>query len=75
MVISPTFLQCSIGDQKFSKSKYCLQRPRGMTEASIIAFGVVIGMAIALAVTCFIIRGKGHHDEIPFTPPEETASE
>ena len=46
-----------------------------MAEASITAFGVVIGMAIALAVVCFVIRGKGHHDEIPFTPPEETASE
>ena len=39
-----------------------------MAEASIAAFGVAIGMAIALAVTCFVIRGKGHHDEIPFTP-------
>ena len=47
-----------------------------MAEASITAFGVAIGMAIALAVACFVIRGKGHHDEIPFTPPpEETAIE
>ena len=43
-----------------------------MAESSIIAFGVAIGMAIALAVTCFVIRGKGHHDEIPFTPPADT---
>ena len=47
-----------------------------MAEASITAFGVAIGMAIALAVACFVIRGKGHHDEIPFTPPpEDTTSE
>ena len=47
-----------------------------MAEASITAFAVAIGMAITLAVTCFVIRGKGHHDEIPFTPPpEDTPSE
>ena len=47
-----------------------------MAEASITAFGVAIGMAIALAVACFVIRGKGYHDEIPFTPPpKETAIE
>ena len=45
-----------------------------MAEASIAAFGAAIGIAIALAVVCFVIRGKGHHDEIPFTPPPETAS-
>ncbi|WP_420545770.1 hypothetical protein [Nitrosopumilus sp.] len=46
-----------------------------MAEASITAFGVAIGMAIALAATCFVIHGKGHQDEIPFTPPGETTSE
>ena len=43
-----------------------------MAEASIAAFGVAMGVAIALAVTCFVIRGKGHHDKIPFVPPGET---
>ena len=45
-----------------------------MAEASIVAFGVAIVIAITFAVTCFVIRGKGHHDEIPFTPPGETTS-
>ena len=58
------------------KSKCCLQLLRNMAEASITAFGVAIGMAIALAVACFAIRGKnGHPDKIPFTPPGETADE
>ena len=43
-----------------------------MAEASIAAFGFAIGVSVALAVTCFVIRGKGHHDEIPFVPPGET---
>ena len=45
-----------------------------MAEASIVSFGVAIGIAIVFAVTCFAIRGKGHHDEIPFVPPEETVT-
>ena len=31
-----------------------------MAEASIAAFGVAAGVAIALAIVCFILRGKGH---------------
>ncbi len=27
------------------------------------AYGVAAGVAIALAVVCFILRGKGHADE------------
>ena len=45
------------------KSKYYLQRPKNMAEAGIEAFGVVIGLAISLAVTCVTIRGKGHHEQ------------
>ena len=56
------------------KSKYYLQRPKNMAEAGIEAFGVVIGLAVTLAVTCVTIRGKGHHDKIPFVPPGETMS-
>ena len=45
-----------------------------MAEASITVFGVAVVVSIAFAVVCFAIRGKGHHDEIPFVPPEETMS-
>ncbi len=38
-----------------------------MAEASMAAFGAAAGVAIALAVVCFAIRGKGHHDNIPYT--------
>ena len=40
-----------------------------MAEASIAAFGSALGVAIALAVVTFILRGKGHaegtHDHGP----------
>ena len=45
-----------------------------MAEAGIESFGVVIGLGIAFAVACITIRGKGHHDKIPFVPPGETES-
>jgi len=35
-----------------------------MAEASIAAYGAAIGVAIAMAVVCFTLRGKGHHEEI-----------
>ena len=35
-----------------------------MAEASIAAFGSAIGVAIALAVVCFALRGKGHPEPI-----------
>ena len=38
-----------------------------MTEASMAAFGAVVGVAIMLAIVCFVIRGKGHPDNIPYT--------
>ena len=41
--------------------------PKIMAEASVIAFVVAIGMAIALAGVCFTLRGKGHHDDVPVT--------
>ena len=41
--------------------------PRIMAEASIIPFGVALGMAISLAVVCFALRGKGHPDDVPVT--------
>lgn len=34
-----------------------------MAEASIAAFGAVAGVAIALAIVCFILRGKGHSED------------
>ncbi len=40
-----------------------------MAEASMAAYGAVIGVAIALAVVTFVLRGKGHaegtHDHTP----------
>ena len=33
-----------------------------MAEASVAAFGAVAGVAMALAIVCFILRGKGHSD-------------
>ena len=41
-----------------------------MAEAGIIAYGTTIGMAIVLAAICFILRGKGHADNIPVTVRE-----
>jgi len=35
-----------------------------MAEASMAAFGSAIGVAIALAIVCFALRGKGHHEPI-----------
>ena len=33
-----------------------------MAEASIAAFGAATRVAIALAIVCFVLRGKGHAD-------------
>ena len=35
-----------------------------MAEASMAVYGAVIGVAIAMAVTAFVLRGSGHHDSI-----------
>ena len=35
-----------------------------MAEASVAAFGSAIGVAIALAVVCFALRGKGHPEPL-----------
>ncbi len=35
-----------------------------MAEASIAAFGSALGVAIALAVVCFALRGKGHPEPL-----------
>ncbi len=35
-----------------------------MAEASIAVYGAVIGVAIALAVVTFSLRGKGHHEPV-----------
>jgi high-affinity Fe2+/Pb2+ permease len=35
-----------------------------MAEASMAVYGAVIGVAIALAVTTFVLRGTGHHEPI-----------
>ena len=36
------------------------------------AFGAVAGVAIILAIVCFVIRGKGHHDIIPHTAKQQS---
>ena len=33
-----------------------------MAEASMAVYGAVIGVAIAMAVTAFVLRGSGHHE-------------
>ena len=33
-----------------------------MAEARFAVYGVVIGVAISLAIVCFVLRGKGHAD-------------
>ncbi len=35
-----------------------------MAEASMAAYGAAIGVAIALAVVTFSLRGKGHHEQL-----------
>ncbi len=35
-----------------------------MAEASMAAYGAAAGVAIALAVVTFSLRGKGHHEPI-----------
>jgi len=42
-----------------------------MAEASMAVFGAVTGVAIMLAIVCFVIRGKGHPDTIPHTAVQE----
>lgn len=35
-----------------------------MAEAGVAAYGATIGVAIALAIVCFVLRGKGHPDPL-----------
>ncbi len=35
-----------------------------MAEASVAVYGAAIGVAIALAVVAFSLRGRGHHEPI-----------
>ena len=35
-----------------------------MAEAGLAAFGSAVGVAIALAVVCFALRGKGHPEPL-----------
>jgi len=35
-----------------------------MAEASVAVYGSAIGVAIALAVVTFALRGKGHHEPL-----------
>ena len=35
-----------------------------MAEASVAAFGSAVGVAIAMAVVAFILRGKGHKESL-----------
>jgi len=34
-----------------------------MAEAAMAAYGAAVGVAIALAVVCFVLRAKGHADD------------
>ncbi len=34
-----------------------------MAEAGIAAYGATVGVAISLAIVCFVLRGKGHSDQ------------
>ena len=38
-----------------------------MAEAGMAAFGAAAGVAIALAVVCFALRGKGHPEPLDYT--------
>ena len=38
-----------------------------MADACMASFGAVAGVAIALAIVCFIIREKRHPDNLPHT--------
>lgn len=42
----------------------CLTCFLPMAEASVAAFGATIGVAIAVAVVMFALRGKGHHESL-----------
>ena len=33
------------------------------------AYGITVLLAIALTVTCFVLRGKGHPSETNYGPP------
>ena len=35
-----------------------------MAEAGMAAYGTALGMAIAIAVVCFALRGKGHPEPL-----------
>jgi len=35
-----------------------------MAEASMAVYGAAIGVAIAVAIVTFVLRGKGHHEPI-----------
>ena len=35
-----------------------------MAEAGMAAYGATVGVAIALAVVCFALRGKGHPEPL-----------
>lgn len=52
-------------EKKFGIIIYDLILPKFyMAEASMAAFGSAIGVAIALAVVCFALRGKGHPESL-----------
>jgi hypothetical protein len=53
---------------KLKKSGKVIYVPRTcffqMAEASMAVYGSAIGVAIALAVVTFALRGKGHHEPL-----------
>ena len=52
--------QKKIGKVIYDPQTWFLQ----MAEASVAAFGSALGVAIALAVVCFALRGKGHPEPL-----------
>ena len=47
--------------------KYFLKFAKNMADASMAAFGAVVGVVIILAMVYFVIHGKVHHDNISYT--------
>jgi len=51
--------------KKFGKIIYYSDSSKlNMAEASMAAFGAAIGVAVALAVVTFALRGKGHPEPL-----------
>jgi len=58
------FVVTTVFQTKSNLTKLKLSGNRSMAEASIAVYGAAIGVAIALAVVTFSLRGKGHHEPV-----------